>query len=179
MLRGVNVGGHHKIKMDALRALYESLGFESPQTFIQSGNVIFKTAEAALAGVAVKIENQIECVFGFRPRVILRTTAELRSVITRNPFANRSGIDGSKLTVNFLAGDPGPEARDKVREIKADPEELHIHERELYIYFPNGMGQSKLPAAAIDRALKIPGTMRNWNSVLKLRDMAEAMDSRS
>src|SRR5271169_5370505 len=87
MLRGVNVGGHNKIKMDALRTLYESLGLRDPQTFIQSGNVIFRTEEHDLVRLARRIEDAIERRFGFRPNVIVRTASELRDVIARNPFA--------------------------------------------------------------------------------------------
>src|SRR5713226_9758546 len=136
LLRGVNVGGHNQIKMDALRALYESLGLRDAQTYIQSGNVIFRTQERDLVLLPKRIENGLERSFGFRPDVIVRTSSDLRDVIARNPFATRSGINPSKLLVTFLASDPGPEARDKVRRIKADPEELRIDGREIYIYFP-------------------------------------------
>src|SRR6266702_3061262 len=177
MLRGVNLGSHNRIKMDALRARYESLKLRDPQTYIQSGNVIFRTEERNLAQLAKRIENGNEQKFGFRPQVILRTTSERRDVIARNPFAKRRGIDPSKLLVTFLAEDPGAEARDKVCSIKADPEELRIESRELYIYFPNGIGRAKLSLAAIERALKTPGTGRNWNSVTKMLEMAEKLEA--
>ncbi|MGH9682623.1 MAG: DUF1697 domain-containing protein [Candidatus Acidiferrales bacterium] len=177
MLRGVNVGGHNKIKMDALRALYEFLGLRNPQTYVQSGNVVFGTEERDLVLLAKRIQNGIERTFGFRPEVILRSSSELRDVIARNPFAKRRGIDPSKLLVSFLAGDPGPEARDKVLKIKTDPEELRIGGRELYVYFPNGMARPKLSWPAIERALKTPGTGRNWNSVTKLLEIAEKLKS--
>ena len=124
LLRGVNVGGHHKIKMDALRALYASLGLRDVQTYVQSGNVAFRTAGQDLVLLPKRIEDGIERSFGFRPVVIVRTPAEWRDVIARNPFATRPGINPSKLLVTFLARDPGPEARDQVRGIQADPEEL-------------------------------------------------------
>ncbi len=73
MLRGVNVGGHNKMKMDALRALYESLKLRDAQTYVQSGNVIFRTDERDMARLAKRIEDGIERKFGFRPDVILRT----------------------------------------------------------------------------------------------------------
>ncbi len=177
MLRGVNVGGHNKIKMDALQALYESLKLRDAQTYVQSGNVIFRTEEPDLTSLGKRIQNGIERKFGFRPDVILRTASELRDVIARNPFAKRRGIEPSKLLVTFLAEDPGAEARDKVRSIKADPEELRIEDRELYIYFHNGIGRAKLSLAAIERALKTPGTGRNWNSVTKMLEIAEKLEA--
>lgn len=179
MLRAVNVGGHNKIKMDALRALYESLKLRDAQTYVQSGNVVFKTDERDLPRLTKKIENAIEQSFGFRPDVVLRTSSELREVMAKNPFAKRRDIEPGKLQVHFLAGDPGAEARANVLKIKADPEELHIYGRELYIYFLNGMGKSKLSWAAVNKALKTPGTARNWNTVTKLLEMAESLEADS
>src|ERR1700680_1303107 len=126
MLRGVNVGGNNMIKMDALRALYESLKLRDPHTYVNSGNVVFKTDERDLGLLARRIENGIERSFHFRPGVIVRTTSELRDAIARNPFAARRGIEPGKLLVTFLANDPTAEAREKVLKIKTEPEELSI-----------------------------------------------------
>ena len=175
MLRAVNVGGHNKVKMDALRALYVSLGLQDPQTCIQSGNVVFRVDGRSLPLLAKRIEEGIERRFGFRPAVIVRTSSEMRRVIARNPFATRRDLDPSKLAVIFFATDPGKAARDTLLAIKPDPEELRIEGRELYIYFPNGMGQSKLPAL-IEKALRTPGTGRNWNTVRKLLEIAERLE---
>jgi uncharacterized protein (DUF1697 family) len=177
MLRAVNVGGHNKIKMDALRSLYESLKLREPQSYVQSGNVVFKTDERDLVRLTKKIENGIERTFGFRPDVVLRTSSDLRDVVAKNPFAKRRDIEPGKLQVHFLAGDPGAEARANVLKLKTDPEELCIYGRELYIYFLNGMGKSKLSWAAVNKALKTPGTCRNWNTVTKLLEMAESLEA--
>ncbi|HTF24637.1 MAG TPA: DUF1697 domain-containing protein [Candidatus Limnocylindria bacterium] len=177
MLRGVNVGGHNKIKMDALRELYESLKLWDAQSYVQSGNVIFRSDERDISRLTRRIEEGIERKFGFRPDVILRTAAEMREGIARNPFAKRRGIEANKLLVTFLASDPGEEAREKVRQMKCDPEELRIEGRELYIYFPNGMGRSKLSLARLEKTLKTSGTGRNWNSVTKMLEMAEKLET--
>jgi len=177
MLRGVNVGGHNKVKMEALRALYESLKLRDAQTYVQSGNVVFRTDERDMARLAKRIEDGIERKFGFRPSVILRTAAEMREVVAKNPFGKRRGIEPGKLVVSFLASDPGEEGREKVRQMKCDPEEMWIEGRELYIYFPNGMGRSKLPWATMDKILKTPTTGRNWNSVTKMMEMAERLEA--
>jgi len=163
--------------MEALRALYESIGLRDPQTYIQSGNVVFRTEERDLVRLGNRIEDAIERKFGFRPDAVLRTSSELRDAIRRNPFARRRGIDPSKLLVTFLANHPDPEARDKVLRIKADPEELRIDGRELYIYYPNGMARPKLAWAAIAKTLKTSGTGRNWNTVTALLEMAEGMET--
>jgi len=177
MLRGINVGGHHLIKMDALRMLYDSLGLKSAQTYVQSGNVIFRTKDHNLPKLAKRIEDAIEGQFGFRPAVVLRTIAELRQAIGNNPFAERDGVEPNRLLVSFLATDPDSSAHENLRMIKTDPEELHLNGRELYIYFPNGMGRSKLPWARVDKALKTFVTGRNWNSVMKLLELAQKMDT--
>ena len=177
MLRGVNVGGHNKIKMDALRLLYESLELRNAQTYVQSGNVVFKSKERNVAALATRIESAIERDFGFRPKVILRTFAELRDVIAKNPFATRRGIEPNKLLVTFLAIDPGAEARAQALKNRTEPEELRLHGREAYIYFPNGMARPKLSWPAIERVLKTSGTGRNWNTVNKLLEIAEKLES--
>ena len=177
MLRGVNLGSHNRIKMDALRTLYAPLKLREPQTYVQSGNVIFKTEEEDLARLTQRIQNGIRRTFGFRPDVIVRTSSEMRDVIAKNPFANRRDIEPSKLLVTFLAGDPGLEARDALLKIKTDPEELRIDCRELYIYFPHGMARPKLSWPVIERILKTPGTGRNWNSVTNMCKIAEKLEA--
>ena len=177
MLRGVNVGGHNRIKMDELRAVYQSLGLRDAQTYIQSGNVVCRADKRDLATVCTRIEKGIERNFGFRPGVIVRTATELREVIVRNPFAKRSGIDASRLLVSFLASSPAADALDKVLKIKCKPEELRVSGRELFIYFPNGMARPKLSLATVERTLKISSTGRNWNTVRKLLEMAEALEA--
>src|SRR5260370_34028543 len=149
MLRSVNVGGHNKIKMEALRALYESLKLRDAQTYVQSGNVIFRTDERDMARLAKRIEDGIERKFGFRPDVILRTAAEMKDVIARNPFAKRRGIEPGKLLVSFLASDPGEEGREKIRQMKCEPEEMQVEGRENYIYFSNGGRRSRVSWAGL------------------------------
>lgn len=177
MLRGVNVGGHNKIKMEALRALYASLNLRDSQTYVQSGNVIFKTEERDLARLAKRIEDGIEKAFGFHSDVILRTSSELRDVLARNPFAKRRGIEPNKLLITLLAGDPEPEAQEKIRTLKTDPEEVRIEGREIYIYFANGIGQSKLSMSALLKTLKTTGTGRNWTSITKMLEIAEKLEA--
>ena len=177
LLRGVNVGGHHKIKMEELRALFASLKLRDAQTYIQSGNVVFRTDERDSGKVSQQIQKGIEKRFGFRVDAVVRTAAELRDVVARNPFAKRKEIAPGKLSVTFLASDPGEEARETVRKMKTDPEELRIDGCEAYLYFPNGMGRPKLSWPAVERVLKTSGTGRNWNSVRALLEMAEKLEA--
>jgi uncharacterized protein (DUF1697 family) len=176
MLRGVNVGGHNIIKMDALRALCESLKLKSSKTFLQSGNVVFLSNESNLLSLSQRIQDSIERNFGFRPDVVLRSSCEMRHVIARNPFASRHGIDPAKLLVTFLATEPAKQAREALAKFETRGEELHFHGNELYIYFRKGMGQSKLSWPALEKALNTSFTGRNWNTVTKLFDLAESLE---
>jgi uncharacterized protein (DUF1697 family) len=176
MLRGINVGGHNIIKMEALRAMHESLGLRGVQTYVQSGNVVFRTSAQDLGQLAGRIENQIEQTAGFRPSVIIRSATEFRALIGKNPFAARPGIEPGKLLIIFLAARPTPEAAEKMQGIRADPEELRIIGREVFAYLPNGIGRAKLPPL-IERTLKTAGTGRNWNTVTKLLEMAEKLEA--
>jgi uncharacterized protein (DUF1697 family) len=179
MLRGVNLGPHNRIKMDALRDLCGSLELRDVQTYVQSGNIVFRTKERNMAALANRIQGAIQKKFGFAPEVILRSTSEMREVIRRNPFGGMKDIEPSKLLVDFLASDPSPEACRSVLAIKTDPEKLHLAGRELYIYFTNGIGRSKLSWPALEKMLRTPGTARNWNSVSKLLAMAEELETLS
>lgn len=176
MLRGVNLGPHRRLKMDALRAVYESLGFEDPRTYAQSGNVVFLTKERELTPLVKRIEDGIEKKFGFQSDVILRTTAEMKAVVAKNPLT-KAEFEPGKFLVTFLRGKPTKAARDAVLALKANPEKLWLEDRELYVYFRDGQGKSKLPTAAIGKMLQVTGTARNWNTVTSLLAIAEEMEA--
>lgn len=177
MLRGVNLGPHNRIKMDALRALCESLKLEGARTYIQSGNIIFRTKEKNSPALAKKIQNAIERKFGFAPPVILRTAVEMREALASNPFAKRRDIDPAKVLITFLAAEPGAEAQASLVKFKDYPEEVKLKGRELYIYFPNGAGKSKLPWSQVEKLLKMTGTARNLNSVAQMLEIAGEVEA--
>jgi len=177
LLRGVNVGGHNKIKMEELRELYESLGLRHAQTYVQSGNVVFRTDARDLTRLSKRIADAIEERFAFRPSVILRTAADLRGVIAANPFASRRDLDPSRLLVEFLASEPAADVRERLLRIESEPDELRMAGRELYIYYPNGMARPKVAWTVIERILQTPCTGRNWNTVQKLLEMAESLEA--
>ena len=174
ILRGVNVGGHNRISMEALRALCGSLDLQGAQTYVQSGNVVFRSKERDLSALAKRFEDAIEKTFGFRTPLVLRTAAEMRTVIRNNPFAARKEIEPGKFHVIFLTEELSPEARKHLEAAKVGPEEVKTSAREVFVYYPTGMGKSKLPAL-MERILKKAGTARNWNSVTNLLEMAERM----
>ena len=174
LLRAVNLGGKSRLPMSDLRDICMELGLRDPVTYIQSGNVIFEAEAAQLRELPSRMTAAIEQRFGFRTEVILRSAAELRDVIRRNPFAERAASDPAKLLVVFLASDPGEESRAKLRSIDTEKEELHPSGAELYIWYPEGMGRSRLTNATLERACTTTGTARNWNTVERLCALAEA-----
>src|SRR5437764_7705634 len=121
LLRGINVGAHHQIKMEVLRAVCESVGLCNPQTYVQSGNVVFTTKQRDLEKLSSHIATAIEKKVGFRPEVILRTTEEIGAVVANNPFSRRKDVEGSKLGITFLARPLSDAERDQIRAIKGHP----------------------------------------------------------
>jgi uncharacterized protein (DUF1697 family) len=176
LLRGVNVTGNNQIKMEVLRALCESLGHECVQTYIASGNVVFRTKLRDPKRLARVLEDAIEQKLGFRPTVVMRTPDQLRETVAQNPFARRKQIEPSKLLVCFMLAAPDAEALNKLSKLETAPEELHVVGQEMYIYFLNGQGKSDLKLSKIDKILQMPYTGRNWNTVNKLLEMADALE---
>lgn len=176
MLRGVNLGSYQKVNMEALRTVCGDLGLRDVQTYIQSGNVVFREDTGDLPGVARRIEEGIHTKWGFRPDVVLRTLPELRKVIARNPFAARAGIEPNRLLVVFMAKAPTRQACDQLLATPCEPEEVRIHGRELYIYYPQGMAHPKLSLVRMEKILQSPSTGRNWNTVNKLLAIGEGLE---
>jgi len=176
LLRGVNIGGHNKIKMDVLRDLCGSLKCESPQTLLQSGNVIFRTSTRNTDQLANSLASAIESKLRFRPSVVLRTIPELHEIIARNPFAKRKGIDPGKLVVTFLGAAPDAQARKALLAMDIAPEELHIVGREFYLYFPLGQARLRLSWPRVEKIIGPAFTSRNWNTVTKLLSVAESLE---
>lgn len=165
LLRGVNVGGKNKLPMADLRALVESLGHVDVSTYIQSGNVVF-TGDRSVTPESW--QSAIAKQFGLNVTVVLRTASELDKIVNANPF---SRVETSTLHVGFMTKKPSVALVAKLDAARFRPDELSVRGRELYLHLPNGMGRSKLPAY-LDRQLKISTTVRNWNTVTKLLELA-------
>ena len=171
MLRGINVGGHHLIKMDRLRASCEALGFKQVKTYIQSGNIVFTAANTSPGALSKKIEAEILAEFGFSINVICRTAGELERTISKNPFVSQPGIDTEKLHVAFLSDAPASSAIQKLSQLTLEPDLSRCLEREVHLYFPNGFSKSSLWKHPLDRVLSVQATTRNWKTVNTLHQM--------
>jgi uncharacterized protein (DUF1697 family) len=172
LLRGVNVGGNKLLKMAELKALFESLRLRDVKTYLQSGNVVFRSDESDRARLTRRIEDAIRKKNAMEVKIILRTTDELRKVIAVNPLPPENR-NPSALVVAFLGGAIADPAKALLTSLKTASEELHFADRELYLYFPVGMADSKLSKALTEKNLGVNVTARNWNTVNALLKMGE------
>ncbi len=173
MLRGINVSGQKKIKMDALRALYAALHFKNVKSYIQSGNVIFESDELDMSSLARQIGAQIEQTFGFLVPIMIRTPEQFHDLLENNPFLGEKTEDIKQLYVTFLDEAPPIGALDALVKFATKSEEFHLHGKEIYLFYPNGAGRSKLSNNLIERKLGVTATTRNWRTVNKLADLSK------
>ena len=168
LLRGVNVGGRTMIPMPSLEASLEDLGHEDVVTYIQSGNVVF---ESRVKDPAREIEERIAEDFGVSVTVVLRTPAELKTIVKTNPFPKVT--DSKKLHVVFLSEKPTAKAAAALDPDRSPPDELVVKGREVYVHYPNGQAKTKVTNDWLERTLGVRGTARNWNTVLKLVELTD------
>jgi uncharacterized protein (DUF1697 family) len=173
MLRGINVSGHNLIKMDQLRASFESLGFTNVKTYVQSGNVVFEAPTEPAARLREKIEQKILGGYGFSVPVLLKTAKELGEIVQRNPFLKEPAIDRSKLHVTFLSDAPPPAALEQLQSLAVPAERLCLVGQQIYLYCPNGYGKTKLSNTAIEKKLSVRATTRNWATTNALLAMTQ------
>jgi uncharacterized protein (DUF1697 family) len=175
MLRAVNVGGTSRIKMDALRAAYESIGLTDVRTLLQSGNVVFRSTLQDRERIVKRIAQELERQLELDVEVILRTLAEVASIVERGPVLSPHA-DKAKLLVMFLARVPAAAAQAALVKWHKGPEMLELRGPEVYLYYPEGVGRSKLSGAVLENKLQTSGTARNWNTLEKLLETARALD---
>jgi uncharacterized protein (DUF1697 family) len=175
MLRAVNVGGHSQIKMEALEEAYVALGLGDVRTLLQSGNVVFSSRLKDRGALAKRIMQEIERRFDLHVEVVIRTLDEVRTIVQRGP-ALSPRADRSKLLVMFLQGVPDAQGAAALVKQHKGPEMIEIRGPEIYLYYPDGVGKSKLSAAFIENKVKVAGTARNWNTITKLVEAGDAIE---
>ena len=173
LFRGINVGGNQIVRMDALKALHQTLGLRDVQTYIQSGNVVFSSDGADVTQIQKDIEDAFAQTFGFQVKVMVRTAGEFNVMIANNPFQDQPMRESNRLVAMFLAGHPISTALEDIQQTYTGPEEIHIIGQEAFIYYPEGQGRSKLTNTFLEKKLGTAGTARNWNTVLRLQKMME------
>jgi len=176
LLRGINVGGHRKVPMKDLRALVEEAGGTNVATYVQSGNVVL-TSTASADGLRDDLEQRLEQTFGFDVAVMVRSLAEMKTIVAKNPYGHEAD-DPTKVFVVFLGGTVKDADLTALDPAAFAPDEFVGRENEVYLHLPNGAGRSKL-AGSIERKVKVPATVRNWRTVTALLDMATAASKAS
>ena len=172
MLRGINVGGHKKIRMQELKELYESLDYREVQTYIQSGNVLFQCADLDIAELNNRIESAIQAAYGYSVAVLIRTPDEFRRLVENNPLSGEKNIDITRLAVIFLSASPEKWPTEKLEESKAESEDFYTSGREIYLYCPEGYAKTRLSTNFFEKQLKVSATARSWKTVNKLLELA-------
>ncbi|MDB5051666.1 MAG: hypothetical protein JWO30_4737 [Fibrobacteres bacterium] len=175
LLRGINVSGHKPVPMAELQKLFEKLGFKGAKTFIQSGNVVFKSAEGDRKETAAKIEAGILKKFGFEVPVIVRTPEELGAALAGNPYAKRKLADGDRVYITYLGEAPSRDAIKALEKHIDAIDELTIKNNEVYILAHKGYGNSKLSNTFVEKKLGVRCTTRNLETTGKLIELAESL----
>ncbi|HIP07842.1 MAG TPA: DUF1697 domain-containing protein [Mariprofundaceae bacterium] len=172
LLRGINVAGQKKIKMEDLKALYEGLGFTNVQIYIQSGNVVFD-ADDSLNHQEV-IQAAISQQYGFDVPVLIRRQEDVDVIIGNYPFGTVDVTkEGSQVLVSLLSKMPEPDDVHALKPFQHASESFVVIDQVAYIKCPNGYGKTKLTNTLLEKKLDCTSTTRNWKSLLQLQMMLE------
>jgi len=172
LLRGINIGPHNRVAMPELRRLLEEEGFADVQTYVQSGNVVLST-DLPAAELARRCERAIADRFGLDIAVVARSRDELAEVVRRDPLGDVVS-NPKRYQVSFLADELDPAVAERVAAAAAEPERCAIFGREIYAWHPEGVARSPLSTLLAGRSLGVTATARNWTTVNKLLEMADA-----
>lgn len=171
LLRGINVSGQRMIAMKDLKALLIKAGYTSVMTYIQSGNIVFKSEEKNKKTLEKNIAEIIEKHYGFLVPILVLTALELEKIIKKNPY-NDGKKDASKLHVTFLDSMPEKKLLETTRDEKFQSDEFHIDDTIIYLYCPDGYGMTKFSTMFFERKLAVTATTRNWKTLLELEKLA-------
>lgn len=172
MLRGINVSGQKLIKMDALKKLYEALGFENVITYVQSGNVVFESENQHSTLLEQILSDKIKDDFGYEVYIFVMSIEKLKNIIARNPLVNGAYKEDSNMYVTFLSVDPNMIGKEAIEVKKQDSEDIVFSNEAVYLYCPNGYGKTKLTNKLIESKLNVVATTRNWKTVNALLNIA-------
>lgn len=170
LLRGINVGGKHKLPMKELAPIFADAKCSAVRTYIQSGNVVFGASPSLAPKLPMLLAKNIEQRFGFAVPVIIRNRDEMAQVVRGNPFVKQA-LPESALSVYFLADQPSAAAVKSLDPNRSAPDQFHVVGRHIYLHTPNGMGRTKLTSTYFDSKLATVCTARNWATVNTLLGM--------
>ncbi|MDX1686447.1 MAG: DUF1697 domain-containing protein [Candidatus Promineifilaceae bacterium] len=173
-LRGINVGGHNRMKMAALRQTFADLGLENAETYIQSGNVVFRSTETNADLLQERIEAGIEKTFGYEIAVMVRTRGQLENVVANNPFTPADGDENIKLYVTFLNDVPSEEQRQILYSAQSDAETFAVEGDIIYSRLDRNRQGKRGRRIDVRKKLGISATRRNWRVVNKVLELANS-----
>lgn len=174
LLRGINVGGKNKLPMKSLAEIFAEAGCEAAQTYIQSGNVVYRAKADVARQIPVTIAKIIADRHGLTVPVITRRADALCTIRDSNPFI-AAGEDQAKLHVAFLADKPSKAMVAALDPDRSPPDQFILSGSEIFLFCPNGLARTKLTNAYFDSKLRTTSTVRNWKSVLKLCELAGSL----
>lgn len=170
LLRGINVGGRNPLPMKSLREILAGLGLRRVRTYVQSGNAVFEAPADGCDGLASRIGEAIGRKHGFVPQVLVLTVEELQRAVVGNPFPAAES-EPKSLHLSFLETAPAAPDLEKLENLRRDSESFRLIDQVFYLHAPDGIGRSKLAAAA-EKALGVTATGRNWRSVQAILALA-------
>lgn len=171
LLRGVNVGGHRKIKMADLKTLLTDLGFTNITTYIQSGNILFDSpAETNPIEIADRIKRGIQTQFGFDVPVVVLDAEKLEKAVAQNPFKD---ADLSQLHITFLSEEPPAAEQNSIKAVDFTPDAFAIQGAFVFLKIEGSYHKTKLSNAFFEKKLNRAATTRNWKTVLKLLELSK------
>ena len=173
LLRAINVGGRKKIAMSDLRELLAQLGFAGARSLLQTGNLVFRSDEHKGDALERLLEAQIEKRLDLRTDFFVRSAKQWQEVIASNPFPEEAERDPSHLVAIFLKDAPAAKDVRTLRAAIRGSEIIRGAGKQVYVFYPNGIGRSRLTNAFIEHKLRTSGTGRNWNTILKVGALAE------
>jgi len=170
LLRGINVAGQKKIKMEDLRNQLEKLDYTNIKTYIQSGNIVFDCKNMDTKTIETQIKTLIKEHFGYDVPTLVRLGTEINDIISNNPYQD---VNHKSLYVTLLDSIPFKENIDLLESYNYDGEEYKILGKNIYFYVPKGYGKAKMDNNFFEKKLKTSATTRNWNTINKLAEMAK------
>lgn len=173
LLRGINVSGHKKIKMADLKAMLVNIGFEDVVTYIQSGNVIFKSDKKNIAGLEEEIKKCIADTFGFDVPVLIKTKIEIAAILQESPYTKTEDLEANRIYYVLLHDQPELEYIANLTQEDYPNELFSIGKNCVYLNCINGAGKAKLTNNIIERKLKVSATTRNHRTMLKLLELSQ------
>jgi uncharacterized protein (DUF1697 family) len=172
LLRAVNLPGHNKVRMSDLCGMLAELGLKDGRSLLQSGNLVFRDDTRSSSQLENLLEHSAMKDLGLETDFFVRTAADWKTLIARNPFTKEAEHDPSHLLVVFLKKEPNGSAVADLQKAINGREVVRAHGPQAYIVYPDGIGRSRLTSAVIEKRLGTRGTGRNWNTVLKLAALA-------